>query len=185
MLRINPCTVLSASLLCLSFGTMSSFASAQASASADLNATDEGNTVVRWQQIVGLITAQGVSKPVGKIGSGTTPWHARNGAAAVDLTNGEAAFFVQGLAFDGGNTSGSNTGVNTVEGALVCDAGAADQTVSYTSIVPLDAEGNAEFKGRLDKLPSASCSNPIFLVLNAAKGLWIATGAVRTTRDLR
>jgi hypothetical protein len=162
---------------------MSSFASAQAS--ADLNATDESNTVVRWQQIVGLITAQGLSNPVGNIGSGTTPWHARNGAAAVDLTNGEAAFFVQGLAFDGGNTSGSNTGVNTVEGALVCDAGAPDQTVSYTSIVPLDAQGNAEFRGRLEKFPSASCSNPIFLVLNAAKGLWIATGAVRTTQNLR
>jgi len=49
----------------------------------------------------------------------------------------------------------------------------------------LDAQGNAEFRGRLEKLPPAGCSNPIILVLNAAKGLWIATGAVRTIHDVR
>jgi len=135
MFRINPRTVLSASLLCLSLGAMSSFAAAQVANGGDSSAANnspssESNNVVRWEQIVGFITAQGLSNPVGKIGSGTTPWHARNGSAAVDLINGEAAFFVQGLAFDGGDDSGSNTGVNKVEGALVCDAGGADETVS-------------------------------------------------------
>lgn len=184
MLRINPRTVLSASLLCLSFGAMSSFATAQASASADSSAANfssfsRNNNVVRWEQLVGLITAQGLSNPVANIASGTTPWHVRNGAAAVDLSNGEAAFFVKGLVLIGGDTSGTNGPVNSVEGALVCDAGEADQTVTYTAAVPLDVQGNAEFKGRLENLSSATCSNPIFLVLNAAKGVWIATGAVR------
>jgi hypothetical protein len=102
---------------------MSSFAAAQASVSADLSAPNfssfsRNNNVVRWEQLVGLITAQGLSNPVANIASGTTPWRARNGAAAVDLTNGEAAFFVQGLVLIGGDTSGTNGPVNSVEGAL-------------------------------------------------------------------
>ena len=184
MLRITSHPVLSGLLLCLSFGTMSSFAAAQASVGADLSAPNfssfsRNNNVVRWEQLVGLITAQGLSNPVANIASGTTPWHVHNGAAAVDLANGEAAFFVQGLVLIGGDTSGTNGPVNSVEGALVCDAGGTDQTVTYTAAVPLDVQGNAEFKGRLESLPSSTCSNPIFLVLNAAKGVWIATGAVR------
>jgi hypothetical protein len=62
--------------------------------------------------------------------------------------------------------------------------GGADRTVTYTAAVPLDVQGNAEFEGRLEGLPSAT-SNPIFLVLNAAKGIWIARGTVRTIQDVR
>ena len=84
MLRITSHPVLSGLLLCLSFGTMSSFAAAQASVSADLSAPNfssfsRNNNFVRWEQLVGLITAQGLSNPVANIASGTTPRHARNG----------------------------------------------------------------------------------------------------------
>jgi hypothetical protein len=77
MLRITSHPVLSGLLLCLSFGTMSSFAAAQASVSADLSAPNfssfsRNNNVVRWEQLVGLITAQGLSNPVANIASGTT-----------------------------------------------------------------------------------------------------------------
>jgi hypothetical protein len=123
MLRITSHPGLSGLLLCLSFGSMSSFASAQASVSADLSAPNfssfsRNNNVVRWEQLVRLITAQRLSNPVANIASGTTPWHARNGAAAVDLTNGEAESFVQGLVLIGGDTSGTNGPVNSVEGHL-------------------------------------------------------------------
>jgi hypothetical protein len=189
MLRITSHPVLSGLLLCLSFGTMSSFAAAQASVGADLSAPNfssfsRNNNVVRWEQLVGLITAQGLSNPVANIASGTTPWHARNGAAAVDLTNGEAAFFVQGLVLIGGDTSGTNGPVNSVEGALCAML---VERIRRLRTPP-------QFRWTFKAMPSlrdawegfrATCSNPIFLVLNAAKGIWIATGTVRTIQDVR
>ena len=187
MLRLNSHTVLSGLLLCLSFGTMSSFAAPQAGASGDLSALNtssfsENNSVVRWGRIVGVITAQGFSNPVAGIASGTTPWTTTIGAAAIDLTDGEAAFFVQGLVLVGGDTSGTPGPVNSVKGALVCNPGATDQVVTDTTAVPLDGQGNAEFKGRLERLPPSACSNPLFLILNAPKNVWIGTAAVRTSQ---
>jgi hypothetical protein len=47
------------------------------------------------------LTAQGISNPVARIASGEAPWTTTIGAAAVDLNNGEAAFFVKGLVLVG------------------------------------------------------------------------------------
>src|SRR5258708_12652985 len=68
----------------------------------------QNNTVVRWRQIVGVITAPGVDSPVGgvpdasgnptnPIHSGTLPWTTRGGRAFVNLTTGEAAFSSEAL----------------------------------------------------------------------------------------
>ena len=187
MLRMKSMTALSGLLICLSFGVRSSFAAPQVTAAGEASAANaaysDDNTVVRWGRLVGVITAQGISNPVAGVASGETPWTTSIGAAAVDLTNGDAAFFVQGLVLVGGNTSGTTGPVKSVKGALVCNAGAADQTVIDTPAVPLDAQGNAEFKGDLAKVPPASCSNPMFLILNAPKNVWIATGAVRSIQS--
>jgi hypothetical protein len=190
MSRINSSTALSRLLLCLSIGTVSGVAAQSQAISSDLSATNlpsasENDAVVRWGRIVGVITAQGVSNPVAGIASGTTPWTTTKGAAAVDLTNGEAAFFVRGLVLVGGDTSGTPGPVTSVQGALVCNPGASDQQVSDTATVPLDAQGNAEFVGSLEQSPPSACSNPLFLILNAAKNVWIGTGAVQTTQTLR
>jgi hypothetical protein len=190
MSRINSSTVLSGFLLSLSIGAVSSVAAPPQAISSDSSAANvssfsENNTVVRWGRIVGVITAQGVSNPVAGIASGTTPWTTTIGAAAVDLTNGEAAFFVQGLVLVGGDTSGTPGPVKSVKGALVCNAGASDQAVIDTATVPLDAQGNAEFKGRLEKFPPSACANPLFLILNAPKNVWIGTGAVRAIQTVR
>ena len=190
MSRINSSRALSKLLLCLSIAGVSSIAAqSQAisgdSSAANLSSYSEDDAVIRWERIAGVITAQGASNPVAGIASGTTPWTTTIGAAAVDLTNGEAAFFVRGLVLDGGDTSGTPGPVNSVKGALVCNPGASDQEVSDTATVPLDDRGNAEFQGRLEKAPSSACSNPLFLILNAAKNVWIGTGSVRTTRTVR
>ena len=190
MSRINSRTVLSGLLLCLSLGAISGFAAAPSAASGDSSVMNtssfsENNTVVRWARIVGVITAQGISNPVAGIASGETPWTTTIGAAAVDLTNGEAAFFVEGLVLVGGDSSGTPGPVKTVKGSLVCNAGTADQAVIDAAAVPLDAEGDAEFKGNLEKLPPSSCANPLFLILNAPKNVWIGTAAVRTTFGLQ
>jgi hypothetical protein len=168
---------------------MSSFAAPQAgsgdSIAVNSSSFSENSTVVRWGRIVGVITAQGLSNPVGGIASGTTPWTTSFGEAAVDLTNGEATFFVRGLVLVGGDTSGTPGPVNSVKGALVCDPGATDQVVTDTTPVPLDGKGNAEFRGRLVNTPPSTCSNPVFLILNAPKNVWIGTAAVRTIQTAR
>jgi len=49
--------------------------------------------------------------------------------------------------------------------------------------LPLDARGNADFKGKFATIPG-TCGNPLFLIrigpdLPGANQRWIATGAVR------
>jgi hypothetical protein len=190
MSRIHSSMALSRLLLCLSIGAVSGIAAHSQTVSgnsptANLSSYSEEDTIVRWDRIAGLITAQGASNPVAGIASGTTPWTTTVGAATVDLTNGGVAFYVSGLVLDGGDTSGTPGIVTTVKGALVCNTGASDQEVTETANVPLDARGDAEFQGRLEKVPPSACSDPIFLILNAAKNVWIATGSVRTAQSVR
>jgi hypothetical protein len=190
MSRINSSTALSRLLLCLFIGAVSSIAAQSQAISGDshtanLPSYSEDDVIVRWGRIAGLITAPGVSTPVAGIASGTTPWTTTVGEAAVDLTNGEAAFIVYGLVLDGGDATGTTGPVKSVKGALVCNPGATDQEVTYTGTVPLDTPGNAVFSGHLEKVPPSACSNPLFLILNAAKNVWIGTGSVRTTQTVR
>ena len=67
--------------------------------------------VVRWNRIVGVITAPGVDNPVGvapnQIHSGAGPWTTRGGSAHVNLLSGEGSFEVEGLVLNGGNASGT------------------------------------------------------------------------------
>jgi hypothetical protein len=139
------------------------------------------DSIIRWHRITGLITGPGLSNRVAGIDSGTTPWTTSNGMAALDLSKGAAAFFVEGLVLVGGNASGTPDGVTSVKGTFVCNAGATNQVVVDTPAVPLDAQGNAEFVGNVEGYPQATCGNPLFLIRNAAANVWIATGAVRTT----
>jgi hypothetical protein len=139
------------------------------------------DSVVQWHRITGLITAPGVSNAVAGIASGGLPWTTSNGRAFVDLSKGEAAFFIEGLVLVGGNSTGTPDGVTSVKGTLVCNAGATNQVVIDTPAVPLDAEGDAEFTGNLEGAPPTTCGNPLFLIRNAPANVWIATGAVRTT----
>src|SRR5260221_6463531 len=73
----------------------------------------QNTTVVRWRQIVGVITAPGVDSRVGSVAdasgnptntihSGTLPWTTKSGSALVNVTTGDGAFDVQGLALNGG-----------------------------------------------------------------------------------
>jgi hypothetical protein len=139
------------------------------------------DAVVSWKRIVGVITAPGTSNPVGGLASGG-PWTASAGRVIVDLSKGDAAFFVEGLVLVGGNNSGTPGPVTSVKGTLVCDAGASDQAVIDTPAVPLDAEGNAEFHGAFTTAPPDPCTNPVFLIRVSPANVWIATAAVRYTR---
>lgn len=145
------------------------------------------DSIVQWQGIVGVITAPNVDNPVAGIKAGAGPWTVRSGHARVDLLTGRANFDVEGLVLVGGNATGTPGPVSTLNGTLVCNAGAGNQEVINTAEVRLSAEGDAHFRGQLDSLPSA-CLSPLFLVrigssLPAAAGRWLGTGAVRTFGD--
>ena len=129
-----------------------------------------------WHRIVGVITAPGTSNTVAGIMSGG-PWTTSGGNATVNFTQGIVTFVVEGLVLVGGNASGTRGGVASVRGTLVCDAGAADQVIIDTPVVPLSAQGNASFSGHFESAPPPTCINPLFLIRTGA--VWIATGAVR------
>ena len=141
-------------------------------------------TTVRWQTIVGVITAQNVNNPIANgINSGTFAWSALGGGAKVNLETGATSFHVEGLVINGTSFSGTPGPVAQIEGTLVCNPGATGQSLHNTPAVMLDAQGNAQFKGNVGSVP-AGCGNPLFLLRifnpSGARGLWIATGAVRS-----
>jgi len=137
---------------------------------------------VRWQDIVGVITAQNVDNPVADVDSGTFAWSTRNGQASVNLSTGASAFVVQGLVINGTVFSGTPGPVTSVTGTLVCNAGEATEAVLDTAAVSLSPVGHAQFGGRIQGIPNP-CSNPLFLIRIAtpagAAGRWIATGTER------
>jgi hypothetical protein len=141
------------------------------------------SNVVRWKTIVGNITVSN-NDAVGGINPGTTPWSTLGGRALVNLSTGHVSFDVDGLVLNGGNATGTPDGIDQVEGSLICDAGAKDQTIFTTTPVKLNAQGNADFSGTFDNIPG-TCTNPLFLIrigpdLPGANQRWIATGAVRS-----
>jgi len=80
----------------------------------------------------------------------------------------------------GGTASGTPGGVTSVRGTLVCDAGATDQVIIDTPVVPLSSQGNAVFSGKFDSAPPPpTCIKPLFLIRASPANVWIATGAVR------
>jgi hypothetical protein len=154
----------------------------------------DDDAIVRWKNIVGVITEKNVSNMVANIDSGTFAWTVRDGHARVDLMTGHAAFEVEGLSINGAQFSGTPGPITDVIGTLVCNAVDATPATPGTSMtantasVPLNAQGDAEFFGQISNIPHP-CNNPLFLIRVAAPqasgavGRWIATGTERTIGD--
>src|SRR5262245_19727411 len=126
--------------------------------------------IVRWQDIVGVITSRNVTNPITDpntgdtiIDSGTFAWSTKSGHARVNLTTGTASFQVHGLVINGAGFSGTPGPVSEVRGTLVCNAGEATQAVLDTPDVSLGAQGDAQFSGVIGPMPAA-CDNPLFLI---------------------
>ena len=142
------------------------------------------DNVVRWQKVVGVITAPNVDNPVAGISAGTLPWNTRGGSVRVDLTTGFGSFDVEGLVLNGGNATGTTGPITSVVGTLVCNPGsdgtsnAPAQMIFDTPAAALSPLGNAELSFKLN-LPTA-CTSPLFLIRIPQFGLrWIAAGALR------
>jgi len=149
-------------------------------------ANDNDDFLVRWRNIVGVITSPGVDAPVGNIHAGATAWTVRSGRASVNLATGAAFFEVEGLNINSTTSSGTPGPITSVIGTLVCVAADKTQTNFDTTPVTLNAQGDAHFSGHIAGV-SASCGNPLFLIRIAAPagaaGRWIATGTERFIGD--
>src|SRR5215471_3033583 len=104
------------------------------------------DNVVRWQKVVGVITAPNVDNPVAGISSGTLPWNTRGGSVRVDLTTGVGSFDVEGLVLNGGNATGTTGPITSVVGTLVCNpgsdgTGSPAQAIIDTPAAALNAHG--------------------------------------------
>jgi hypothetical protein len=82
-------------------------------------AFDLDDSIVRWRNIVGVVTAPGADNSVGTIHAGAGPWTVRSGRASVNLSTGGASFEVEGLTLNGGNSTGTPGPVSAVVGTLV------------------------------------------------------------------
>jgi hypothetical protein len=168
-------------------------------------AAHDSDMVVRWRNIVGVITAPGIDNPVAVITdtrgnivtgihSGTLPWVTRSGNARVDLTTGAVEFNVSGLVLNGGNATGTAGPINQVTGTLVCNPGSADatqpQAILDTTPVSLSTLGDTRFSGELTANVPFPCVNPQFLIrigpaFGAFAGRWLATGVEPRTGSAR
>src|SRR5260370_35596440 len=106
----------------------------------------QNDAVVRWKTIVGNITVSN-NDAVGGINPGTTPWSTVGGRARANLATGHGSFDVDGLVLNGGNATGTRSGVDQVQGSLISSAGQPDQTIFPTTPVPLSAQGNRDVAG--------------------------------------
>jgi hypothetical protein len=146
---------------------------------------------VRWRTIIGVspisLTAATPTTPptpvqnvVAGIPPGGQPWSTLGGHAAVDLAAGRVEFEVEGLVLAGGNTIGTPDGINQVMGTLVCPV-TPTPVVINTALVPLSAQGDAEFSGSVGAIPTSCTSSNVLFLVRIAAGRWIANGAVRSS----
>jgi hypothetical protein len=149
-------------------------------------AHDNDDSLVRWKNIVGVITTPDVDAPVGNVHAGATAWTVRSGRASVNLSTGATFFEVEGLNINSTTSTGTPGPVTAVTGTLVCVAADKTQTNLDTTPVSLDAQGDAYFSGHIQGV-SASCGNALFLIRIAAPagaaGRWIAAGTERFIGD--
>jgi hypothetical protein len=137
-------------------------------------ASHADSDAVNWKRIIGIIQAGNM---VFDITGGGQPWSTLGGEALVNLRTGHTEFDVRGLVLAGGNTIGTPDGINQVKGTIACGAGAVNQ--SDTPLIPLSAQGEAEFEGNISVPASCTESNIVFLIRIAANR-WIANGTVRS-----
>jgi len=62
---------------------------------------------------------------------------------------------------------------------VVCGPGSASPTVIDTPLVPLDAQGNAEFSGSFSSSTAGCSAMDVAFLVRTAAGAWIGNGSVR------
>jgi hypothetical protein len=146
-----------------------------AAAASPGRAQNLGNTVF-WETIRGIAQAGNV---VGGITGGGDPWSTRTGSAFVNLETGSVHFEVNGLVLAGGNTIGTPGAVTQVKGTLICGPASGSPVVIDTPLVPLSAQGNAEFNGSLGSSTGGCSAASVAFLIRVSAGAWIGNGAIQ------
>ena len=136
----------------------------------------KADNIVVWRTIKGVAQAGNM---VGGIAGGGQPWSTREGEVLVELDSGSVEFEVRGLVLAGGNTIGTPGPVTQVKGTLVCGPGSASPTVIDTPLVPLSAQGNAEFSGSFSSSTAGCHATDVAFLIRVSAGAWIGNGSVR------
>ena len=139
---------------------------------------DNDSNNVSWKRVIGIIQAGNM---VGNITGGGQPWSTLGGEAHVNLGSGRVEFEVRGLVLAGGNSIGTPDAINQVKGTIVCGAGSPTQAVVDTPLVPLSAQGDAEFEGNLSPFSSVCTPTNLAFLVRIVADRWIANGAVRSS----
>jgi hypothetical protein len=138
---------------------------------------DNESNHIGWKRVIGIIQPGNL---VGNIAGGGQPWSTLGGEAHVNIRSGRIEFEVRGLVLAGGNAIGTPGAVNQVKGTVVCGAGTPTQMVIDTPLVPLSAQGDAEFEGSFGPLPSVCTPANVAFLVRIAADRWIANGTVRS-----
>jgi hypothetical protein len=143
---------------------------------------------VRWESFVGNIrtgAAGAVGSGIGIVDAAGAPWVTTGGDTRVDLASGDLRFSIEGLVLADTIFVGTPGNNPQVFGTLVCDtdgsAGGGNSVLVPTPLVPLSAQGDAEFKGNVGPLPAVCSSEPdIAFLVRSVVGPWFAAAKVRT-----
>ena len=143
---------------------------------------------VRWESFVGNIrtgAAGAVGSGTGTVNAAGAPWVTTGGDTRVDLASGDLRFDIEGLVLADTIFVGTPGNNPQVFGTLVCDtdgsAGGGNSVLVPTPLVPLSAQGDAEFRGNIGPLPAVCSTEPdIAFLVRSVAGPWFAAAKVRT-----
>jgi hypothetical protein len=114
------------------------------------------------------------------VNPGGRPWVIKRLKVEVK-DDGQISAKGEGLLLSGGDGIGTRAAIENVVATLFC--GAVPSAVAHTSSpAALDAGGNFEIRGVLDRTPPASCVSPVLLIRNSVNGQpgpWFAAGILK------
>ena len=116
---------------------------------------------------------------MGGITAGGQPWSTRDGEAFVNLENGYAEFEVRGLVLAGSNTIGTPGAVTELKGTLICGPASTTPIVIDTPLVPLSAQGDAEFNGSLGSSTGGCSTSSVAFLIRVSACARIGNGAIQ------
>jgi hypothetical protein len=130
--------------------------------------------------VAGIANGAPVLNVVRGVNPGGRPWVIKRLKVEVK-DDGQISAKGEGLLLSGGDGIGTRAAIENVVATLFC--GAVPSAVAHTSSpAALDANGDFEIQGVLDRTPPASCVSPVMLIRNAVNGqpgAWFAAGILK------
>jgi hypothetical protein len=131
--------------------------------------------------VAGIANGAPVLNVVRGVPPGGRPWVIQR--LKVDVKdNGQISAKGEGLLLAGGDGIGTRAAIENVAATLFCGAVPATAIAHSSAPAALDANGNFEIQGVLDRTPPNPCVSPVLLIRNATGGPlsnWFAAGILK------